>query len=89
MTPKFPSGETSATPGVLANVTHDEILAALYRHAVGDWGDLDNEDKVANEVALLDGSRLFSIYHTASGVKFYVITEADRSRTTVLLPEEY
>jgi hypothetical protein len=87
--PKFPFGSVNATPGALEAITHDEILAALCRHVQGDWGELDDEDKRANELALADGSRLLSIYHTASGVKFYVLTEADRSLTTVLLPEEY
>jgi hypothetical protein len=55
----------------------------------GDWGELDEEDLAANERALIDGSRLFSIYYSSSYVKFYVITEWDRSVTTVLLPHEY
>ena len=65
------------------------IRSALRRHATGDWGELNTEDRLANENALLRGHRLFSAYHSAAGVKFYVITEWDRSVTTVLLPEDY
>ena len=65
------------------------MMQALRRHARGDWGDLDDEDRKANDRALQEGSRLFSAYKTKAGVKFWIITEADRSATTVLLPDEY
>ena len=87
--PKFKLGQTVATQGALAELAQDDILSALRRHAGGDWGDLCEEDKKANDSALADEGRLFSAYHSASGVKFYVITEWDRSYTTVLLPSEY
>lgn len=61
----------------------------MRRHAKGDWGDLDVEDLQANDAALKSGGRLVSSYRTESGTKFWIITEADRSATTVLLPEEY
>jgi hypothetical protein len=61
----------------------------MRRHLTGDWGDLDEDDKRANAHALKSGARLFSAYHTSSGTKFYIITEADRSSTCFLLPEEY
>jgi hypothetical protein len=61
----------------------------LQRHQAGDWGDVDNHDRLANDHALKNGSRLFSVYHSADGVKFWIITEADRSLTTVLLPRDY
>jgi len=61
----------------------------MSRHHRGDWGDLDEEDKAANDQALIDGGRLFSAYHSATGIKVWIITEADRSATTVLLPSEY
>jgi hypothetical protein len=64
-------------------------LAGIRRHARRDWGEIDSEDWNANDRALLHGGRLFSAYHSARGVRFWVITEADRSVTTVLLPEEY
>jgi hypothetical protein len=63
-------------------------FALLGRHVRGDWGDLDDEDKQRNDEALTLGSRIFSAY-LVEGVKFWVITEADRSVTTILLPEEY
>jgi len=86
---KFPLGRTVATPGALQDLTHDDIIAALTRHSQGDWGDLDEPDLAANERALLTEGRLFSVYTSASHVRFYVITECDRSATTVLLPHEY
>ncbi len=61
----------------------------LTRHQTGDWGDLDDEDKEANAYALREGERILSVYHTESGIKTYVITERDRSVTTLLLPEDY
>lgn len=86
---RFSLGRTLSTPGALAALTGEEMFGALRRHATGDWGDCSAEDAAANDQALLDGSRVFSVYHTESGLKFWVITEADRSATTVLLPEEY
>ena len=61
----------------------------LDRHARGDWGEVDVEDQQANQDALLHGERLLSAYRTSAGVRLWVITEADRSATTILLPEEY
>ena len=79
-----------ATPGALATLSQAEITASIRRHHCGDWGYLCPEDREANELALQEGSRLFSVYYGNAGTtKFYIITEADRSVTTVLLPEEY
>jgi hypothetical protein len=86
---KFPFGQIVATPNALANIPNDEILLALSRHVRGDWGTLDAEDLNANERALRFGGRLFSSYHSTQNVKFWIITECDRSVTTVLLPEDY
>lgn len=86
---KFGLGALVATPSALANVSQDEILVALSRHASGDWGDLDQEDKEANDQALKRGGRLLSEYRSIENVKFWIFTEADRSVTTVLLPEDY
>ncbi len=61
----------------------------IRRHAAGDWGEVDREDGVANEEALRCGARLLSAYTTARGARLWVITEADRSATTILLPDEY
>ena len=87
--PKFDLGGIVATPGALAEIPDVEIQVALYRHNTGDWGDLDPEDRQENEKALVEGHRLFSVYKSRAGVKFYIITEHDRSVTTVLLPQEY
>ena len=86
---RFNLGSIVATPGALDSISADEIYLALFRHSQGDWGILDAEDLQTNERALMLGGRLFSSYHSTENVKFYIITEADRSVTTVLLPEEY
>ena len=85
----FPLGQVVATPGALAGIPQPEMFDALNRHIKGDWGDLDLEDIEANNHALQTGDRLLSAYHTKGGTKFWIITEADRSSTTLLLPEEY
>ena len=86
---KFPLGHTVTTPGALAQVPVEEMQAAMFRHHHGDWGDVSEDDRLENERSLRDGFRLFSVFHTKVGVKFYIITEHDRSVTTVLLPSEY
>jgi len=86
---KFALGDINATPGILATLAHEEIIAALGRHVRGDWGDVDADDHAANERALREGTRLFSVYHSKNRTKFWIITEWDRSMTTVLLPREY
>ncbi len=84
-----PLGRTLATPGVLEMTTQTERNIAFTRHAHGDWGDVAGEDWRSNDRALQTGERLLSVYHTLDGIKFWIITEADRSATTILLPEEY
>jgi hypothetical protein len=71
------------------SLTRDDITAALDRHVIGDWGEVGEEDREENEMSLEEGSRLLSVYVGENGAKFWVITEADRSATTVLLPEDY
>ena len=85
----FPLGSIVATPGVLELLTHEDIQRSLVRHVHGDWGVVEADDKRANDSALKRGERLLSAYHAKQGPKFWVITEADRSTTTVLLPDEY
>lgn len=85
----FPLGSIVATPGALEMLTHEDIQRGLSRHVRGDWGALEPDDKRANDTALKRGERLLSAYHGRQGPKFWVITEANRSVTTVLLPEEY
>lgn len=89
MPAKFPLGRTVITPGALDRLSPPSVLKALDRHAIGDWGELDAADVRANERALVEGTRLFSAYRDEKGTKFWIITEADRSATTILLPEEY
>lgn len=86
---KFQLGQLVGTPNALTSIPTPEILVALRRHVTGDWGDLDEHDREENEFSLKEGLRLFSVYHSAQGVKFWIITEAGRSVTTVLLPEDY
>jgi len=86
--PLFPLGNVYLTAGVAAlELDPDEIARLLHRHQCGDWGDLDDEDKAANERDLKLGERLLSRYDTEAG-PLYVITERDRSMTTVLLRSE-
>ncbi len=88
MSPRFPIGKTYATPGALA--LEVDLLNYLRRHHCGDWGDeLCAEDKQANEDALVHGTRLLSCYRTTGGDRLYIITEWDRSITTIMLPEDY
>ena len=86
---KFPLGKIVATPNLLASITRKDIDLAMGRHATGDWGELDEEDLAENEWSLANGSRLFSAYHADNGTRFWIITEADRASTCVLLPEDY
>ncbi len=70
-------------------IEQKEIREAFRRHESGDWGEVCGEDREANERALEYGGRLYSAYHDSKGVAFWIVTEADRSATTVLLPYDY
>lgn len=87
----FALGRIVATPGALEALerANQQPQQFLDRHAHGDWGDLDSDDAAENQFSLKNGFRLLSSYQTAAGEKLWVVTEADRSVTTVLLPEEY
>ena len=89
--PLFPLGQIVATPGALRALQEAEQspTAFIDRHVTGDWGELGDADKQANERALREGLRILSAYTTSAGGKLWVITEADRSATTMLLPHEY
>ena len=89
--PLFPAGRLVATPRALALLeqTNKSPLEYVSRHLRGDWGDLDQQDKAENELSLKYGFRLLSSYHVTAAEKIWIITEADRSVTTLLLPEEY
>ena len=91
MKPLFDLGQVVATPGALeafqeAGQSPAEFLS---RHVRGDWGVVDEHDQQANTDALQDGSRILSAYVLTTGVKIWIITEADRSSSCCLLPEEY
>jgi hypothetical protein len=88
---KFLLGRLLATPAALeaCAVSGENPFRFIVRHARGDWGDLSSEDRLANERALEEGTRLLSAYHLKTGQKVWIITEWDRSATTVLLPEDY
>lgn len=88
---RFHLGQICATPGVLDATEGDAGLAALLltRHARGDWGDICPEDAAANNDALENGGRLMSVYKLFNGPTLWIITEHDRSVTTLLLPSEY
>ena len=86
---KFQLGQIVATPNALDRLTQDDIRSGIIRHQSGDWGDLDADDRKENDLALERGNRLLSAYQASNGVKFWIITEADKSSTTVLLPEDY
>jgi hypothetical protein len=85
----FRLGRLVATPNALEKLQQSDILGALQRHQAGDWGDVNEHDRQANDRALIEGTRLFSVYHSAKQLKFWIITEADRSVTTVLMPKDY
>lgn len=88
---RFPLGHVVITPGCLAafEASGDSPQILLLRHATGNWGDLTTADKQANEEALRVDARLLSAYHLSDGTKVWIITEADRSSTCLLLPSEY
>jgi hypothetical protein len=90
-TARFPLGQTVATPGALqawADAGHSP-LDFLRRHQQGEWGDLTEKDKMEKEFSVRHKFRILSAYTLTTGVKIWVITEADRSATTILLPAEY
>ena len=88
--PLFTLGRIVATPAAreaLGELNYSS-LDLLRRHMIGDWAEMDTEDQQANREAIVEGDRVFSAY-IIQGIKFWVITEADRSVTTILLPSEY
>lgn len=90
-TKSFPLGQIAITPEALKAIRSTGKFAIDYlaRHARGDWGDLDPADWNANDAALIEGTRLLSAYNLTSGVVIWVISESDRSATTILLPMDY
>jgi hypothetical protein len=88
---RFPFGHVVATPAALAALTAsgENAVHFLARHLRGDWGDLDPADQHANDQALQCGGRLFSAYTLSTSARLWIITEADRSSTCLLLPDDY
>jgi hypothetical protein len=88
---KFSLGQVVATPGAQEALAESGQTADFFldKHVQGDWGEVDDEDKRANDEALVNGERLLSAYRTLRNDRLWVITEADRSSTCCLLPSEY
>lgn len=88
---RFPLGQIVATPGALdaLGTAGNDPLAYIRRHVTGDWGDVEPEDANENEYSVGRSLRILSSYHLNDGTRLWIITEADRSATTLLLPEEY
>jgi hypothetical protein len=87
--PSFSLGHTCITAAARDRLHPEDVLQAIARHARGDWGDLCPDDVEENERSLREGCRLLSAYADRNRLKFWIITEADRSLTTILLPEDY
>lgn len=85
----FELGQVVATQNAFDTIPTIDVMSALSRHGQGDWGELGEEDRLVNEQSLLDGGRLMSVYTASNHVRFWIITEADRSSTCILLPEDY
>ncbi len=88
---KFPLGQLVATPGALAalQANQQNPVEFVQRHALGDWGEVHADDWKENDFSLTHGYRLLSAYTLTDGTRIWIITEADRSATTILLPSEY
>ena len=86
---RFSLGRILVTPGVMDTVAPLDLITALGRHRAGDWGDIPPEDVRENDRSLERGGRVLSAYHSLAGRRFWIITESDRSVTTILLPQEY
>ena len=89
MAVSFRLGRLVITATAQAKLDPNDVLLCTVRHSRGDWGDLCLEDRAENELSLKEGFRLLSAYNDRNGIKFWIITEADRSTTTILLPEDY
>lgn len=86
---KLTLGSLLITPGALASINPEDGTEALRRHQACDWGECSKGDWQENDFAVDKELRILSVYRDREGTKFWIITEADRSATTILLPEEY
>ena len=89
--PRFELGRVVATPGALEalNRSGQSVWSVLSRHISEDWDECDEGDRAANDRAVEDGSRILSVYRLTTGETVWVVTEADRASTCLLLPDEY
>lgn len=89
--PLFSPGQIVATPGAIEAMNENDCLPAtlLAKHISGDWGSVDAEDAATNDAAVIHGDRILSSYRIGENVRIWLITEWDRSVTTILLPSEY
>jgi len=87
--PKFSIGEIILTPGAAEKLSPEDVADALRRHGRGDWGEVGLAGEQDNDKRVERAGTIASIYTSSSGIRFYVLTEADRTVTTVLLPHEY
>jgi len=86
---KFTLGNVYVTPAAERAIASADITVALVRHTRGDWGDVGEDDRAQNERALREGGGLMSVFHDRTRAEFWIVTESDRSTTTVLLPDDY
>ena len=85
----IPLGRIVITPNALESLYFADVEEAISKHSLGNWGEVCAEDAAENDLAVLEDCRILSTYTDRQGVKFWIITEADRSSTTILLPEDY
>lgn len=85
----FPLGQLLITPGARDTLNQMDVIRAVQSHRTCDWGIVCDEDKAVNDEALATGGRILSAYRDRNDTKFWIITEWDRSATTILLPDEY
>ncbi|ALS66599.1 MULTISPECIES: hypothetical protein [Pandoraea] len=88
---RLPLGRLLATPAAVDAIQSAgaSIYALVNRHACGDWGDLPEADREQNDLSVVSGRRVLSCYPLGGELKVWIVTDADRSTTTILLPEEY
>lgn len=86
---QFDLGTIVITPAAMKTLDQQSVIESLFKHSIGDWGDVCEADRQENEISLKEGFRIFSVYHDSKQEKFWIITEADRSSTTILLPCDY
>ncbi len=87
MNQKFPLGQIVATSNALESLAPEDIRYGIQRHQAGNWGEVCDSDRQENDLSLEKGFRLLSVYRASNGKRSWIITEADRSSTTVLMPE--